>query len=152
MKELEHSPLRKGRRDETGWPGEEKAQGRTLSMSVNIWKEDEKKTEPHSSQWCPVTGQETVGINWCKEGLIWIPGSAFFFSEIDWTLAQVDQGGLPLWYSKPIWAWSWASSSKWPYLNTSCTIIYMPVGSSDRRHFKTDLEVTLRVMKWNLDS
>ena len=35
-----------------------------LLMSINSWREGEKRMEPSSFQWCPVPGQEAVGTNW----------------------------------------------------------------------------------------
>jgi len=37
--------------------------GGNSSVYINICKEDVKTAEPGSSQWCPVTGQETLGTN-----------------------------------------------------------------------------------------
>ncbi len=40
------------------------------SMPINALREDAKKREPGSSQYCPVTGKETMGTNWNTGGLI----------------------------------------------------------------------------------
>lgn len=39
-----------------------------LDHKRDLYLEGAKKTEPDCSQWCPVSGQETVGTNWNTGG------------------------------------------------------------------------------------
>ena len=61
---LKHLCYEQGEAERAG-TGEEEAQGDL----INIHKYP-MRTEPGSSQWCPVPGQETVGTNWNTGGSI----------------------------------------------------------------------------------
>lgn len=42
----------------------------------DLWLEGAKRTEPDCSQWCPVTGGETVGTIWNTGGFLWTSRNA----------------------------------------------------------------------------
>lgn len=44
-----------------------------LANAYNTWREDVKRREPDSSQWCPVPGKEEIATNWNTGGFLWTP-------------------------------------------------------------------------------
>lgn len=63
MKGLEHLLWGKDEGAGATQPGEKEAWG-ISSISIKTWRENAKGIEPGPVQWCPVPGQELVGINW----------------------------------------------------------------------------------------
>ena len=103
----------KDERSGTVQPEEEQAQAEL----TDTWSEGAKRTEPGSSQWCPVPGPEAVGTKWNTGGSHWTSGNIFLL----WGWLNTGTGcprrlwSLQPWrYSKAIWTCCWAADSRSP--------------------------------------
>lgn len=91
-----------------------------LWMCINSWWKDAEKMYPGSFLRFPVTLSEAMGTSWNTGGPLWTSLTLF----LPWGWLNVGTGcpekllKLHLWkHAKPIWTWSWAIESRWPYLS-----------------------------------
>lgn len=69
MKGLEHLSCKRGQERWSCSAGEEETQRNLINVHQDL-KEGAKMTEPGFVQWCSVSGYETMGTNWSREGSI----------------------------------------------------------------------------------
>lgn len=90
-------------------------------------------------QWCPVTDLETKGTKWNTGGSIWTPGYTSY-CEGNWAGPQIAPERLcalsPWKYSEVIWTGSWATGSRWSWLNSGV----------DPHHLLRSHQITLSIL------
>ena len=88
-------------------------------MLINISRVGVRKMGPNPFQWCPATGQGTMGTNWSVGSSIWTWGrtSSLWGWRSTGTGCPGRLWSLLLWrYSRPAWTRSCAACCRWPCL------------------------------------